>query len=139
LEQRGLTGKYTFGSFGTQRLLLMWGPKDESLHTVAGAEIAKTDGYGQNRDAERASAMGQYQGKLGSKGLWRLFAQGYSTHFHTAGVIREDDYRAGRVGFYDSYSLSSFARQQVPEGGDAARYSLGGAIETKTGDTLLSQ
>jgi TonB family protein len=139
LEPRGLTAKYTTGSFGTQRMLLTWGPKDEGTHTLAGAEIAKTDGFGQNRDAQRASAMGQYEGRFGSGGSYRVFAQGYSTHFHTAGVIREDDYRAGRIGFYDSYDQSSFARQQVPQGGDSARFSLGADLETKAGDTTFSQ
>ncbi len=139
LAQRGLTSKYTGGSFGTQRLLLAWGPKDESRHTFGAGEIATTDGYGQNRDAQRASAMGQYEGRLGDRGSYRIFAQGYSTHFHSAGVIREDDYLAHRIGFYDSYSQSQFAHQQVPEGGDSSRYSLSADLETRSGDTLLTQ
>jgi len=43
------------------------------------------------------------------------------------------------MGFYDSYDLSSFARERVPEGGDASRYSLAADIETQAGDTTLSQ
>ena len=139
LAQRGLTSKYTAGSFGTQRLLLAWGPKNESRHTFGAGEIATTDGYGQNRSAQRASAMGQYEGRLGDRGSYRIFAQGYSTHFHSAGVIREDDYQAHRIGFYDSYSQSQFARQQTPEGGDSSRYSLSADLETKSGDTVLAQ
>ncbi len=139
LEKRGLTTKLTYGSFDTQRLLLLWGPNDESVHTFAGGEIAKSGGFGQNRDSQRASAMGQYEGRVGQKGSWRLTTQAYSTHFHTAGVVRQDDYASGKLGFYDSYSQSSFARQQVPEGGDASRYSIAGDIETRTGDTLLQQ
>ncbi len=124
LEKRGLTAKYTGGSFNTQRGLLMWGPNGESRGTFAGAEVYSTDGYGQNRDAQRATAMGQYEGRLGERGSYRVTAQGYSTHFHSAGLVREDDYRSGRMGFYDSYDLSSFAREQVPEGGDSSRYSI---------------
>lgn len=139
LAQRGLTTKYTAGSFGTQRMLLAWGPKNESQHTFGAGEIATTDGYGQNRSAQRASAMGQYEGRLGDRGSYRIFAQGYSTHFHSGGVIREDDYQAHRIGFYDSYSQSQFARQQVPEGGDSSRYSLSADLETRTGDTVLTQ
>ncbi len=139
LAQRGLTTKYTSGSFGTQRLLLAWGPKNESRHTFGAGEIATTDGYGQNRGAQRASAMGQYEGRLGDHGSWRVFAQGYSTHFHSAGVIRQDDYQAHRIGFYDSYSQSQFARQQTAEGGDSSRYSLSADLETKSGDTVLTQ
>jgi len=139
LERRGLLAQYTTGSFGTQRLLLAWGPSGMSEHTFAGAEVSSTDGFGQNRDAKRASVMTQYEGRLGARGGYRVFAQGYSTHYHSAGVLRDDDFRAGRVGFYDSYDVSSFARQQVPSGGDSSRYSIGADIETREGDTTFSQ
>jgi TonB family protein len=139
LEQRGLTTRYTTGSFGTQRVLALWGPPGESTHTFGGAEIYKTNGFGQNRDAQRGSAMGQYEGRFGERGTYRLTAQAYATHFHTGGIVREDDYQSGKMGFYDSYDLSSFARERVPEGGDASRYSLAADIETQAGDTTLSQ
>ncbi len=139
LADRGLSARYTLGSFGTERVLGLWGPPGESTHTFGGAEISRTNGFGENRDARRASAMGQYEGRLGASGSYRLTAQAYATHFHSAGVIREDDYRAGRIGFYDSYDLSSFAREQVPEGGDASRYSLAADLETRSGDITLAQ
>ena len=139
LTQRGLTARTTAGSFGTQRLLLMWGPKEESTHTFAGGEVASTDGFGQNRSAQRASVMAQYEGRLGQRGSYRIFAQGYASHYHTAGVIRQDYYASGKIGFYDSYDVSQFARQQVPEGGDSSRYSISADLETKTRDTILSQ
>ena len=139
LDKRGLTAKYVAGSFNTQRGLLMWGPSGESAHTFAGAEVYSTDGFGQNRDAQRAAAMGQYEGRLGARGSYRLMAQAYSTHFHSAGLVREDDYRSGRMGFYDSYDLSSFAREQVPEGGDSSRYSVAADLESRAGDTIFSQ
>ena len=75
LAQRGFTAKYAGGSFGTQRLLLLWGPAGESKGTLAGAEIFKTDGFGQNRDAQRATAMGQYEGRLGAEGSYRVLAR----------------------------------------------------------------
>jgi iron complex outermembrane receptor protein len=139
LEKRGLTAKYTTGSYGTQRGLLLWGPNGESQHTFGGAEVYSTDGFGQNRDAIRGSAMGQYEGTIGARGTYRITAQGYATHFHSAGLIRQDDYQAGRIGFYDSYDLSSFAREQVPEGGDSSRFSAAADIETRAGDTTLTQ
>ncbi len=139
LDRRGMTAKYTGGSFGTQRLLLMYGPKDASTRTFAAAEIYSTDGYGQNRDARRGTAMGQYEGRLGANGSWRVDAAAYTTHYHSAGVIRDDDYRAGRIGFYDSYALSSFASDVTKPGGDASRYAVSGDLETRHGDTTLSQ
>ena len=139
LAKRGLTAKYLGGSFNTQRGLLLWGPEGESEHTFAGVEVYSSDGFGQNRDATRATAMGQYEGKLGAHGLYRFGATAYSTHYHSAGILREDDFRAGRIGFYDSYDTSSFARQQVPEGGDASRFQFYGDIETHAGDTTFKQ
>jgi iron complex outermembrane receptor protein len=139
LEQRGLSASYTLGSWGTQRVLGLWGPPGESTHTFGGAEIYKSDGFGQNRDAQRGSAMGQYEGRFGASGSWRLTGQAYATHFHSAGVIREDDYDSGRIGFYDSYDLTSFARQAVRQGGDASRYSIAADVESHPGDTVLAQ
>jgi len=130
LEKRGLTAKYTTGSFGTQRMLVMWGPNGESEHTFAAAEAYKTDGYGQNRDAQRGSAYTQYEGQLG-KGTYRVTGQIYTTSYHSAGVVREDDYQAGRIGFYDTYDHG--------QGGDSFRASLATDLETKVGDTTLSQ
>jgi hypothetical protein len=50
LPERGLSLRYTRVSFGTRRILGLWGPPGESTHTFGGAEIATTDGFGQNRD-----------------------------------------------------------------------------------------
>src|SRR5688572_17950882 len=38
LLRRGLTGKYTGGSFGTQRMLGFWGPEGSSMHTFCGVD-----------------------------------------------------------------------------------------------------
>jgi iron complex outermembrane recepter protein len=138
LAQRGLTARVTSGSFGSQRVLGLWGPPGESTHTFGGAEIARGDGFGQNRDAERGSVMGQYEGRVGGAGSYRLTAQGYATHFHSAGIVREDDYQAGRLGFYDSYDLLGSTRQQVPEGGDASRFSLAGDVDARAGDMTFA-
>jgi iron complex outermembrane recepter protein len=137
LAERGLSLRYTQGSFGTERVLGLWGPPGESTHTFAGAEISRTDGFGQNRDAQRAAAMAQYEGRLGTNGTYRLTAQGYATHFHSAGILREDDYRSGRVGFYDSYDVLLHAA--VPEGGDASRTSVALDLETHAGDVTFAQ
>jgi iron complex outermembrane receptor protein len=139
LAQRGFNAKYTGGSFGTERLLLLWGPAGESKGTLAGAEIYKTDGFGQNRDAQRATAMGQYEGRLGSEGSYRVLASAYATHFHSAGVVREDDYRSGRIGFYDSYAAQPYSLEHTPEGGDSSRFSIAADLESRAADTTLTQ
>ncbi|MBI5532149.1 MAG: TonB-dependent receptor [Deltaproteobacteria bacterium] len=131
LDQRGASARYTIGSFNTQRLVLLWGPEQAPTGTFAGAEIFSTDGFGQNRDARRATMMGQYEGRLGDRGSWRVTAQGYSAHYHSAGLLREDDYRSGRKGFYDTYDPR--------QGGDSSRFSLAAEVEDRWGDTVLKQ
>jgi iron complex outermembrane recepter protein len=131
LERRGLTLKSTLGSYGTERLLGLWGPTGLSRCTFGAAEIYKTDGFGQNRDAQRASAVAQYEGKFGDTGSYRVTAQGYSANYHSAGVLRDDDYRAGRVGFFDTYD-----RRQ---GGDSSRYSIAADVEQSVKDTLFRE
>lgn len=124
LGQRGVTGKFSVGNFGTYRLFLGYGPPHASDGTFAAAELYQTAGFGQNRDGRRGSAMAQYEGKSGDT-TYRLFGQAYISSFHAAGVLRDDDYRAGRVGFFGTYDPL--------QGEDASRYSLGVALATKTG------
>lgn len=131
LDKRGLTLKGTTGSYGTQRLLGLWGPAGLSRCTFGAAEVYKTDGFGKNRDAQRASAVAQYEGRFGATGSYRVTAQGYSANYHSAGVIRDDDYRAGRIGFFDTYDTR--------QGGDSSRYSIAADVEEKINGTLYRE
>lgn len=126
LTRRGLTGSYQIGSFGARRALLLWGSPTSNGHNFAGVELYQTDGFGQNRDARRATALGQIESKLGEDGLWRVTAGAYLTDYHSAGVIRQDDYAAGRKGFYDTYDFG--------QGGAASRAFLLGDVETQHDD-----
>ena len=131
LPTRGLTAKYAGGSFGSQRMLLLWGPPGESDHTFAGVEIHKTDGFGQNRDAKRATAMGQYEGRFGVFGTYRIGGSAYLNEYHQAGLLREDDVLTGRKGFFDTYDTG--------QGGGGSRYQINGDIESRSGSTVFNQ
>ena len=112
LQRRGLFGRYEAGSFGTSGALLLWGPPEEDDHTFGGVEIYRTDGFGQNRDARRATALGQYEGKIGKAGIWRLTSGLYLSDYHAAGVVREDDYLAGAQGLLRHLRLRPGRRRQ---------------------------
>lgn len=124
LAQRGITAKFMAGSFGTYRTLLLWGPAGAREGTFAGIELYQTDGFGQNRDGRRATAMAQYEGKKGEH-LYHIIATAYIASFHSAGVLREDDYQAGRVGFFDTYDPR--------QGADTSRYTVSGDLESRVG------
>jgi DNA-binding transcriptional ArsR family regulator len=131
LDDPGLSARVTAGSFGTKRLLLTWKPTDSRLHTFGGAEVFSSDGYGQNRQSDRATAMGGYEGVLGKSGLWRVLVTSYATHYGSAGVLRDDDVKSGRKGFYDTYDRS--------QGGDSSRHSAAFTLEDRFGDIRVSQ
>ena len=132
LDRRGLTAEYTVGTFDTQRLLLLWGPSGTSSGTFGGAEYYKTDGFGVNRQAKRGTGIGQYEFPVGAHGLLRINATAYATEYDSAGVVRQDDYQSGRVGFYGTEDPN-----QV--GNTATRVSVSATYENRTKDMELSQ
>lgn len=139
LTRRGLSGSYELGSFGTRRALLLWGPPHANPHNFGGVEIYQTDGFGQNRDARRATALGQIEARLGDDGIARVTSGVYLSDYHAAGVIRQDDYEAHQrdpstgKGFYDTYDFG--------QGGSAGRVFVLGDLETQHADgvTLHNQ
>ena len=132
LDRRGLTAEYTIGTFNTQRLLLLWGPADAPSGTFAGAEYYTTDGFGTNRQAKRGTAIGQYEIPVSSRGVVRVNATAYATEYNQAGVIREDDYESGRVGFYGTEDPN-----QV--GNTSTRFSLSATYENRFRQIDVSQ
>jgi TonB family protein len=131
LKQRGLTVKGTYGSFDTQRVVLLWGPASASTRTFGGVSLQRTAGFGQNRSAQSARAAAGYEGRLSETTSFRVQAIGYAAGFRSAGVVREDDLQAGRLGFFDTYD----SRQ----GGDATRASLSGDLHYHLGNFTAHQ
>ena len=132
LDRRGLTTEFTTGSFNTQRLLLLWGPRDAPSGTFAGAEYYTTDGFGANRQAKRGTAIGQYELPVGLKGTLRVNATAYFTEYNSAGIVREDDVAHGLVGFYGT-------EDPAQSGNVASRASLSATYETRFENTDVSQ
>ncbi len=127
LERRGLTAKVTRGSFGTERLMLSWGPEGYGRHTFAGGELVRSDGFGSNRASQRGAINAQVEGVLPGTGTWRLLGTSYATHFSSAGLLRADDVAAGRVDFFGTYDPR--------QGGDASRHSVSFDVEERVADT----
>ncbi len=113
VPERGLHSKTSYGSFGQFRQLLLWGPKDEPDETFGAFAFHRTDGFGQNRGGQSASAMGQlaFAGPLATSGLLHVAAAGARANL--AGVIRRDDVQAGNVDFYGTYADPSAQSQSA--------------------------
>jgi iron complex outermembrane receptor protein len=121
-RERGGRTQYRVGMFGSHRLVGVFAPEGEQPGTFAGVELARSDGFGSNRAFERATVNAGYERRLDSGSL-RVLAMSYLTRYGSAGVIREDDLRAGRIGFFDTYDAT--------QGGDVARHALSVTLESR--------
>ncbi len=131
VHDRGLRVEATRGSYGTQRYLALWAPKGQREGTFAAADFGSTDGFGVSRVASHASAMGEFEGELGQRGLYRILATAYATHYGAAGVLRQDDVDSGRKSYYGT--------EDPTQGGDAQRYTLSFDLESPVGDGVATQ
>jgi iron complex outermembrane receptor protein len=121
-RDRGARAQYRVGTFGTHRLVGVFAPEGELSGTFLGAELARSDGYGSNRAFERATVNAGYERRL-EGATARVLAMSYLTRYGSAGVIREDDLRAGRIGFFDTYDAT--------QGGDVTRHALSATLEAR--------
>lgn len=131
VTNRQLTGQFQYGSFDTLRTLLLWAPPGERDGTFAAVQFTRTSGYGTNRAADSASAMAQYEGELGTRGLWRVLGTAYATHYKSAGAISAADLALGAVSYYGTEDPS--------QGGDAQHYSLSFQLIEPTNSGVLTQ
>lgn len=111
LDEEGLTGALTVGSFGRQRLFLGLRPKGAPT-TFAAVEHVRGDGFGPARAFSRTSALGQGAGRLGPLHV-RAVAGAFTSTFESPGVVRDDAWRAGQ---------DFFAANGAGQGGEASRF-----------------
>ena len=104
VPERGSYIKYGYGRWNAQRTLLLVAPQEMNAESFAAFEYYGTDGFGPNRAARRASVLGQFAQEVKHLKLTYKFGiYGYMARYDQAGVVREDDYDAGGMGFFDTY------------------------------------
>ncbi len=111
---RGYRVKGTVGSFGTRRIVGIWAPREESEETFGAVAIRESNGFGpNNRGGTSASGMVQYAFELPANYRLLVFASAYGARAALPGVVRRDDYDAGRLGYYDTYSFPTATAQSA--------------------------
>lgn len=113
VEKRGYQVINSYGSFNTQRHVLVWAPEGEAEETFAAVAIKRSAGFGNNRGSLSGSGMGQYAFSLsdGTQGLLHFAA--YGARAGLAGLLRRDDVEKGAVDFYGHYSDPSASSQSA--------------------------
>ena len=107
VPERGYHLQSTYGSFDQVRVLGIAAPQDSDEETFAAFSLRSTDGFGQNRASQSGSMNAQYGFDVGPREHVRLVATAYGARSLLAGVVRQDDVDAGRIGFYDSYPYNA--------------------------------
>jgi len=127
LPTRGSTLRGSYGSFGYRRVAATWGPPETNERTFVGVESVSSDGYGPERRFERTGALAQTEFALGRGVVARLMGGLYASRWQSPGLLRDDDYRAGRVGFFDTYPTAG------GQGGWSSRALAAATIEWRRG------
>ncbi len=119
-----LTLKSSYGSFRTFRQLVAWAPPGQARGTFAAAQVRRTSGFGQGRQSLTGSAIAQYEHHAGPF-RYRTLGILSSANAGIAGVLREQDIEAGKVGYYDQYPYATAQNQSAA----TARLLLGTSAE----------
>ncbi len=137
VADRGALLRASYGMFNAQRLVGVFAPRGERRETFLAGELARSDGYGQNRASSRAAVIAQYARELAGSATVRVLATSYAGRWDSAGVVRESDYLRGRQGYFDTNDThqGGFSARHgvvvevvVPRGADRTAVSLFGAL-----------
>jgi TonB family protein len=141
LKRRGLLVSGSYGSFTSRRLALVWGPRETSEATFVGLLLRQGHGFGPNRSYGNAGAMAQGEFRVGDEARIRLFGASYGARFSSAGVIRETDQVAGRLGCGPSEDDQFFCLYDPNQGGAVQRHIGSAELMTRlsNGGRLIQQ
>lgn len=104
---RGLRTAYTIGTTNRHRGVVSFTPADRDGRDFVAIEGVHDDGFGQEREVNRGALLGRVRlVDSPSKGEVSLLVGGSLGDFSLPGVVREEDFLAGGIGFYDTYGLA---------------------------------
>jgi iron complex outermembrane receptor protein len=103
VPDRGYMLKTSYGSFAQKRVVGIAAPEGADPDTFVAASFRDTDGFGTSRSGRSGSVNAQYGLDLSPTDRLKFVATGYGAMSNLAGIVREDDVDAGRIGFYDRY------------------------------------
>jgi iron complex outermembrane receptor protein len=133
VPERGYRLGSSYGSFHQMRILGIVAPPAADAETFTAVSLRKTDGFGDHREGFSGSVNTQYGVELGVWDRLRILATAYGAESSLAGVVRQDDVDAHRIGFDGSYPY--FTRGQ---GALSSRFIVGATFEhDESGGTRL--
>lgn len=139
LGERGVVAKVTRGSYDKWRGVVLYSPEGGPNGTFAGVELRRSEGFGRNRKSAGASAMARYESQFGANTTLSLLGQSYVGRFQSAGVLREDDFQARRLGCAADADSQFFCSYDENQGGQSSRHGVSARLVRKFPHGTLSQ
>lgn len=104
---RGLRAAYTVGSTNRHRGVVTYSPEQGGSHDLIASETLHDEGFGSQRRISKGSVLARRELAHSEHGELSLLTGASLARFELPGVLRDDDYQAGRVGLRDSYTTTS--------------------------------
>jgi len=118
VARRGVRVALGAGSFDTQRLVGVVAPAGMETGTFLALDLRRSSGFGTNRSALSAAAMGRLELEV-APSLWvHVLAAGHAAEFASAGVVARRDLEAGR---WSCGTEPFFCTPDPNQGGASAR------------------
>ncbi|MCB9675679.1 MAG: TonB-dependent receptor plug domain-containing protein [Alphaproteobacteria bacterium] len=123
MAQEGLQVQVGGGTDRSGSIAMGFRPEGRGAGSFAWLDAEEGLGVGPSRHWRQVRAGVGLDGTLGGTDL-RAFLLAYRGDFESPGVVREDDYASGAMGFYDAYPSSGSGRSARALGAVSARTRL---------------
>ncbi|MET0285475.1 MAG: TonB-dependent receptor [Polyangiales bacterium] len=137
LPEPGVVSSLRAGKFGRRRWFLGYRPSDERARTFAAVALERGDGFGPQRAFAQASAIAQYEAKLGAGTFLRTLALVSAQRWDSAGVVRADDVAGRRLPCAGTAEAQFFCTPDPNQGGNGSRAHISTILERMRGDSAL--
>lgn len=111
-QGRPIALKTSYGAFNRFTQQMVWAPKGQPRETFGAIRYSKTDGFGQNRAGQQATAILQVQNDHG-RFQSRIIGIAHGANAQMAGVLRKDDINAKKVCFLCTYPYPTALAQRA--------------------------
>ncbi|MDW8246619.1 MAG: TonB-dependent receptor [Sandaracinaceae bacterium] len=137
LEERGLLGLASYGSYGERRVAFLFGPPGTSRSTFFGVSMRGGDGWGMNRSHASASVLSQFGVRLSEEWEMQVLGVFSTANWREAGPLRLDDFQSRRLPCAPDEFSQFFCTYDGRQGGSAERVLGGLRFEWRKGSERM--
>jgi hypothetical protein len=128
MRERGVHMHGGYGRFNQWRSAALWGPRGQESGTFLAVDGKGGEGFGTNRAHRSTRLMGGYAHTFRRHTHLRLMGAAHLGEWQQAGVLRLDDFEAGRMPCASDADAQFFCTYDENQGGEVSRYLVGARL-----------